>query len=570
MLVSVRIKNLAIIEETEVVFGRGFTVVTGETGAGKSIMVGAVGLLLGERASADMVRTGAAEAEVEARFDMTGERQPMPAEHEEGDEILLRRVVGADGRSRAYVNGSGATVATVASLAAGRLDISSQHQHQTLAREDAHTGILDAYSGDAALLAAFRETRAAAQKAVSDLLSLKKSAADRASREDYIEFQLKEIASVDPREGEDETLAAELQVLRNAGRLSDAARGAEELLYSGDGAAVERARRAAQKLKDAAGFDPRLGEIAATVDQAVINAEEAAGALRAYAKKTEFSPERLEEAEDRLAAVKRLIRKHAGQTGSLSDVMRKREELSAELAALRGIAERLPEAERMAGEAAKACLVAGEKLSAARKKAAAAFAKEVTRELERVAMQNAKFLASVETAPPTVAAIIEGGAEIPEDGFDGVVFLLAANPGEEPRPLHRVASGGELSRLMLAVKRVTSARDPVSLYIFDEVDAGIGGAVAEVVGAHLRAIASGHQVICITHLPQIAAMAEHHLLVTKAEKKGRTFVRVEPLDEEGRVREVARMLGGVKITQTTLAHAREMLGKAQTVVGGGR
>ncbi|MBI5526568.1 MAG: DNA repair protein RecN [Deltaproteobacteria bacterium] len=562
MLVSVRIKNLAIIEEAEVVFGRGFTVVTGETGAGKSIMVGAIGLLLGERASADMVRTGATEAEVEGRFDLAGEHQPAPGEYGNGDELILRRVVGSDGRSRAYVNGSGATVSAIASLASGRLDISSQHQHQTLAREEAHLSILDAYAGTATLLAAYRETRAAAQRNVSELAALRKNAAERASREDYVEFQLKELAQIDPKPGEDEALAAELQVLKNAGRLSDAARAAEELLYSGDGAAVERARRAAHKLRDAAGFDARLAETAAVVDQAVINVEEAAAALRTYAGKTDFSPERLEEAEDRLAVLKRLIKKHAGQAGSLAEVVRKKAELDAELKALRGSVERLPEVEREARETVAGCMKAGEALSNARKKAGAAFAKDVTRELQRVAMQNARLLAAVEPAPPETEAVLDRGLDLPEDGFDRVLFILAANPGEEPRPLHRVASGGELSRLMLAVKRVTAARDPVSLYIFDEVDAGIGGAVAEVVGAHLRAIASGHQVVCITHLPQIAAMAEHHLLVTKGEKKGRTFVRVEALDEEGRVREIARMLGGVKITETTLAHAREMLAKA--------
>ena len=561
MLISVNIRNLAVIEEAEVAFGRGFTVVTGETGAGKSIMVGAIGLLLGERASADLVRTGEREASVEGVFDLDGEGQEVPEGFGGGAQLVVRRVVSADGRSKAYVNGAAATVAAAGALASRQLDISSQHQHQTLAREEAHLAILDAYGQTGATAARYAEARAAAMALIADLGALKKSAAERAGREDYLSFQLKELRAVDPKPGEDEALAAELQVLRNAGKLADAARAAMDLLYDDDGSANERTRRAAQRLRDAEGFDPRLGGTAAVIDQAVIHIEEAAAALRAYRKKIDFSPERLEEAEDRLAAIKRLVRKHA-PGGTLDDVVRRAVELDAELKALQGSEERLPALEEETGAAVDACLAAGERLTAARKKAAAGLAREVTREIGRVAMPHARFAVPVEAGAPDRAKAVADEAPLPEAGLDRVVFLFSANPGEDPRPLHRIASGGELSRLMLAVKRVIAARDPVPLYIFDEVDAGIGGAVAEVVGTHLREIAARRQVVCITHLPQIAAMADRHLRVTKGERKGRTHVSVEELGGEERVRELARMLGGVQITPTTLAHAREMLGAA--------
>jgi len=559
MLVSVRIKNLAVIEEVEAAFGPGFTVVTGETGAGKSIMVGAIGLLLGERASPELVRTGADEAVIEGVFDLSGEGQEIPEAYGGGTELTVRRVVGADGRSRAWVNGAAATISALGALVARQLDISSQHQHQTLAREEAHCAILDAFGQTGALVEKYAEARAAASKLIEELAALKKSAADRASREDYLAFQLKELGALDPKEGEDEALADELQVLRNAGKLSDAARTAEDLIYSGDGAAFGSARKAASKLRDVAGFDPRLGETAALLDQAVINLDEAAAALRAYAGKTDFSPEQLEEREDRLAALKRLIKKHAGPAGTLIEVIRRNEEIAAELKALQGSAERIPDLAAQVDKAVAHCLASGGKLSAARRKAAAAFGKDVTKEIGRVAMPHARFIAQVETAVPDTAAAAAGAAPLPDEGFDRVTFMFTANAGEDPRPLHRIASGGELSRLMLAVKRTNAARDPVPIYIFDEVDAGIGGAVAEVVGRHLRAIAARHQVVCITHLPQIAAMAGHHLLVSKEERKGRTVVRLEKLDRDGRVRELARMLGGVTISETTLAHAREML-----------
>ena len=558
MLISVKIRNLAVIEEAEVAFGRGFTVVTGETGAGKSIMVGAIGLLLGERASADLVRTGEREAVVEGVFDLADEGPEVPEAYRKEGGLVIRRVVSADGRSRAYINGAAATVAAAGALAMRQLDISSQHQHQTLAREEAHCAILDAYGATGPAIERYAGARTAAIALVAELAVLRKSAAERAQREDYLAFQLKELRDADPRPGEDEALAAELQVLRNAGKLSDAARGAEELIYSGDGAACERARKAAQRLRDAAGFDPRLSETAQILEQAVINLDEAAANLRAYAKKIDFSPDRLEEAGDRLAVLKRLIKKHA-PAGTLADVTGRRDQLEAELKALQGSGERIPELETQAAAAIAACLDAGKKLSAARAKAAAAFAKEVTREIGRVAMPHAQFVVPVETAAPDGSRTLAGEAPMPENGFDRVTFLFSANPGEDPRALHRIASGGELSRLMLAVKRVIAARDPVPLYIFDEVDAGIGGAVAEVVGRHLREISARHQVVCITHLPQIAAVAARHLRVSKAARKGRTYVDVEELGGEERVKEIARMLGGVTITETTLTHARELL-----------
>jgi DNA repair protein RecN (Recombination protein N) len=561
MLESLRIKNLAVIDELEAGFGPGFTVLTGETGAGKSVLVGAVGLLLGERATPDLVRTGEKEASIEGVFSLEGSGRTVPEAYGGGCELCVRRVISADGRTKTYINGVSATVGAISALVSRELDISSQHAHQVLAREDSHGEILDAYACVADARAAYQRSRAAAADLVSRLNELKKGASERAVREDYLAFQLKEFRSVDPKEGEDEALAAERIILANAGRLSGAVTAAEELVYSADGSAYELARRAATRLADAASLDPRLEGAASLLEQAVISLDETASSIRGYLKGMDFSPERLEEVEDRLASIHRLVRKHAGSGGTLSGLIQRMEGLARELETIKTGEQRLPSLTAETASAINTCLESGALLSELRSKAAASFGREISKALKLLAMGGARFEARIANSPPSVESVLSLEKALPETGFDHVSFMFSANAGEDTRPLQKIASGGELSRTMLAVKSVLAGRDPVPLYIFDEVDAGIGGAVAEIVGSHLGRISRHHQVLCITHLPQVAALADTHMTVSKEEHGGRTSVTVRSIEGNDRVMEIARMLGGVRLTDATVAHAKEMLNR---------
>jgi len=562
VLSRLKIKNLAVIEEVEISFGTGFTVVTGETGAGKSVMVGAIGLLMGERAGADLIRAGEKEASIECVFDLTAVPEKTADPYGDGDELFVRRAIGADGRSRAYINGVSAPLSTLSSILSKLVDISSQHAHQALSREENHIKILDSFAGIEGLIEDFKKERIGVLRMLNELAEMKNSATDHAAREDFLRFQLKEIESVNPIPGEEETLSAERKVLQNAGRLSDGVNSVVEMIYSGAGAACGLVKKASNKLNEAASIDPRLSKIAAMLEQAEIALEESSTDLRGYSSGLDFSPLRLDEVEERLASLSRLKRKHAPKTGTIEEVVQRRMEIVTELEGFSGKLERIPELEKTVTGALEKCLKLGRRISEKRKEAAVHFSAGITCELAGVAMPGAVFEVKIEGTAPAVLDILNGTVLLREDGFDEAVFLFSANPGEPARPLQKIASGGELSRMMLAVKHVLSGRDPVPVCIFDEVDSGIGGATAEVIGRHLRDISKGRQVVCITHLPQIASLASNHLKVIKTERGGRTNVALGELDENDRVMEIARMLGGLNITPATIDHAKEMLASA--------
>ncbi len=551
MLELLRVREFAIIEELEVNFASGFNVVTGETGAGKTILVEALNLILGGRAQTDSVRTGAEEAEVQALFrprdpaacDARLASLGLPAA---GGELVVRRTVQREGRSRAWVNGALATAAQLQQATRGLLDISGQHEHVGLLEATLHLDLLDAHAQLLPLRAEYAAAFAELAEAERARAQLDSDESQRAQRVDWLKFQLDELVKADPQPGEDEKLAQERRVLAAAEKLRAGAEEAESLLSESP------ASRAAKRLEELAAIDPALAKLAQSVRGAAAEIDEAVRELSRYASRSGGDPRRLEELDERIEVLRKISRKHGG---TLAAALAKREEMQRELASLENhdeeLARRAVEVKRLAA-AARAL---AEKLSVKRRSAAAGFSKAVAGELAALGMKSeldVRFTAAADGA-------IDG---LGPRGLETAELLLSPNPGEELRPLSRIASGGELSRVLLAVKRVLTESDPVDAYLFDEVDAGIGGATADAVGRALAAVARRRQVICITHLPQIAVFASKHLTVEKEVLKGRTHSRVAPVDGEERVRELARLLSG-KPTDVALEHAREMLVAAQ-------
>ncbi len=572
MLTTLRITGFAVVDQVEVRFGPGLNVLTGETGAGKSLLVSALHLVLGGRMSADVLREGAEEASVEALFELPSDHPALarleaagvPARDASGDglaELLVRRVVSRAGRGRVFVNGTLCTVAILEGALRGVVDVTGQHEHVSLLDAGTHLDLLDAFAGSAApggLRARYREAFEALSARVREERALADDEGERARRADYLAFQLDELESVDPVPGEDARLEQERKVLAGAARLAEAARGAEALAYGEEGSASERIGQALRVLQEASGLDPRLEETVVLLRSAAAEVEEAGRSLSRYAGAMGGDPDRLAEVDDRIAALRALARKHGG---SLEAALARREAMKAELAGLTGAEGRRGEVARAVAVQAGAAAALAAGLGRERRKAAQAFCRAVTEELEGLAMSRCR----VEVAFSDPGGSIEAaGHRLGATGAETAEILIAPNPGEPPRSLARVASGGELSRVLLAVKRALSRADPVRSYVFDEVDAGIGGAVAEAVGRALADVARDRQVICVTHLPQVAAFADRHARVEKRVAGGRTTTGVVPLEADGERRaEVARMLAGQTVTASALEHAAALIAAAR-------
>jgi len=565
LLNCLRVEEFAIIEEQEVEFEPGLNIVTGETGAGKSILVSALQLVLGGRGQADLVRSGASQAVVEALFDVHDDELARFRVRSAGidveEEIVLRRVNLAHGRTRAYVNGRLTTAAQLRQLAEGLTDISSQHEHHSLANPATHLTYLDAFAG-------LESERQELQRAWRGLLQaheayqkLKKETARRAEREDFMRYQLGEIESVDPQPGEYEKLREEVQRQRHAERLAGATRGAESILYEQDQAICTQLARVVGGLNELVVIDPRLEEIAQQVDSARLELEEAARILGQYGRNVHADTAHLAELEERLASIKRLKRKHGGD---LEAVFARRQSLQQQLESMEQVEYHLEEKLEGLDSALKAASHQARLLSERRKKESERLAEAITAELRSLGMGEARVQVEVNPREGQAEGFEVDGAPLCATGVDRVEFLIAPNPGEEPRPLHRVASGGELSRALLALKTVLAGAGPAGTYVFDEVDSGVGGEVAETIGRKLQEIARHHQVICITHLPQIAAFGEAHFKVRKATQDGRTRSSIARLNEPGRIKELGNMLGGRQHGRSTRRAAEEMLTAAHT------
>ena len=553
MLVHIALRDLAIVERLELALGPGMTAITGETGAGKSILVEAVGLALGDRAEPGLVRAGAERAEVSLVFDL--ERAPAArawlAEREldEGAELVLRRTVGADGRSRGWVNGRPVTMQALQALGALLVDVHGQHAHQSLVRSEVQRELLDAHGGHGELRAAVAAAWERWRAALRELEALEGADGGRDERLDLLRYQTAELEALGLDAEGIAALEAEHQRLAHAGRLLEGARAALDGLYEAEAASAHALlARAAGELERLAGVDPALEPARVLVDEALIRVDEAAGALRDYLDGLELDPERLAEIERRLGQLHDLARKHRVRPEELPAVL---ERLRGELEALESAGERLEALREEATQAEAAWREAATRLSEARRRTAEALAKAVTGAMAELGMAGGRFEVALEAAR----------APAPH-GADAVSFLVTANPGQPLRPLARVASGGELARIALAFQMIAAEASPIPCLVFDEVDSGVGGRVAEIVGRELRRLGERRQVLCVTHLPQVAACAHHQVRVGKRLAGGRTRVEASPLDGEGRVEEIARMLGGLEVTERTRAHARELLERA--------
>ncbi len=555
MLRELTIKNVAVIDALTVPFVAGLNLLTGETGAGKSILIDALQLVLGGRAGEELLRSGAEEAMVEAAFD-TGPgqqvREALEAEGlavEPGEFLVLRRHLFRDGRTKAYANGRLTSAATLRSLAESLVDVHGQHPGQSLLDPRRHRELLDAYAGISDEALAYRERFGHWQALRRERETLRSAERERAQRQDLLEFQRREIEGARLEVGEEEALSAEQAILSNHERLFSAVEQAYVSLEESDEALLKGLAAVAARVREAAAIDQRLKEALETLETGGVHLREAARSLRDYRGRIEFDPQRLEAIEARLHEIGKLKRKYGGSVSEVLDCLGR---VRTDLAALERSGSRLGELDQTVTEIQRDLTERAERLSASRRRAAPKLQEAILGEIRELGMSRAAFEVRVTPGSP-------GEAELGPHGIDEVEFLISPNLGEALKPLHKIASGGELSRTMLAIRVILAAADQTPTLVFDEVDAGIGGHTAEIVGRKLTAASRQHQVLCVTHLPQIACFADHHVTVAKRTVRDRTQTSVQIVSGDERVQEIARMLGGPSRSATPLQHATELL-----------
>ncbi|HTO91156.1 MAG TPA: DNA repair protein RecN [Candidatus Sulfotelmatobacter sp.] len=560
MLERLSVTDLALVERAEITLGPGLNVVTGETGAGKTLLVDALSLLLGGKPDPDSVREGARAAVVEGEFRVDAERAAEIANlvsewgvEFDGETLIVRREVQPNGRSRAVVNQSAVTVSALQRLGERLADFHGQHEHQSLLRPEGGLEALDRLAGLESERDAYREALAAWREASGELERLEAQLRTYAERRDYLMEAARELDGARLEDGEEEILAREAARLAHADRLRELVAGALSELIDDENAAADRLGRALHAVEQASGFDPSLEERLTALREATISANEAARALAAYASRLQADPGALEQVEERRALIARLCRKYRRSVPELLDW---RDELSGELSTGEDAEATLTRAKEGERVARAACERAARALSAERRAAAAEWSSAISRELKPLGFSSARLEFVTTPREPE-------GATFHANGIERVEMSFTPNPGEAARPLPRIASGGELSRVMLALKCALQARDRVDLLVFDEVDSGIGGAVAQAVGERLRRLAEHRQILCVTHLALIAALGNQHVRVFKRAEKGRTVTRVDRLEGAERVEELARMLAGDRVTETTRRQARELLSPAR-------
>jgi DNA repair protein RecN (Recombination protein N) len=552
MLTSLQVRDFAIVDQISVEFEPGMTVLTGETGAGKSILVDAVGLVLGERGSSQLVRNGAKRAEFSAEFDISElehvrewlEEQAL----DQDDACLLRRVVAADGRSRAFINGNAVTMQQLKSIGERLLDIHGQHFHQSLGRKAVQRDLLDHFGKlqkqCGATGAAFEKWQSLQQK----LEQLLAADVDRASRLDLLEFQLRELEALAVTAEELPELQAERQKLLNSGKLAEGASAALEALSQDDGpSASSLLAEASRSVAALTEYDNELAAVGELIESAAIQVAEASDELQRYGDSIDMDPARRDWVEERLDALQAVARKHRTAVEEIPALV---ERLREEFDTLAHAEERGRELEAAAEAARGEYFKLAEKLSRARSKSAGEFAAAVSDAMSGLGMPGGVFEVSIKRLADHTAKAW---------GIDDIEFLISANPGQPPSPLSKVASGGELSRMSLAVQVIAADGSKIPTMVFDEVDSGVGGSVAEMVGRRLQELGGKRQVLCVTHLPQVASLAAHHFRISKVSDGKATRTGVTELGKEERIDELARMLGGVEITQKTIEHAAEML-----------
>lgn len=554
MLTLLSIRNYAIVSSLDLELKNGMTVVSGETGAGKSIMLDALGLALGKRAESDAVRQGAKRAEISAVFDISKlaeakhwlEANELEAEDE--SECLLRRTLTEDGRSRAYINGHPCPLARVRELGELLVDIHGQHEHQRLLKRDYHRQLLDAFAQCETQANEVKSLYATWQSKSAELNRLQSLSEEASAQLQLLSYQTDEINQLNPEAGELTLLEQEQKELANAGAILQRGQQVSQLLGEGDNDhASSLLNHALQLLGQMEGNSPAVRQTEEMLNSALIQVEEAQREMEHYLQGVDLNPERLNEVEERLSALYDLARKHRVAPEQLPELM---QSLNDQLAELSHVDEDLEHLETEVDAAREALLVSARKLSKAREKSAVALSTEVNKQLEMLGMSSARFNAQLSAID---------AKHISAQGLEEVEFLISTNSGQGAKPLARIASGGELSRVSLAIQVVTAQVTETPTLIFDEVDVGIGGGIAEVVGRLLRQLGQRAQVLCVTHQPQVASQGNQHLFVSKNADSGITETRIAQLTENQRVNEVARMLGGLEITEKTLEHAQEML-----------
>lgn len=552
MLSLLHIENIALIQSADIRFEPGFNVLTGETGAGKSIVIDSIGAVLGERTSRELIRTGAKSALVTAVFTQV---PPLPWLEENGfptgeEELLLQRELQGDGRNVCRIDGKLVTVAQLRELGRQLLNIHGQHDGQQLLDPASHLGYLDQFGGCQPLLESYQEAYRKWHDIRREMDKLQMDEAERSRRVDTLNYQIQELERAQLKAGEDEELSARRTLLRSAGRLMEAVQSAEFAL-SGDedrDGACSLIAQAEGEVQGVSSISPELGELSEKLTALRCAADDAADTLRDLSRSFDFSPGELDQVEERLDLLYRLRKKY-GPT--VEDMLSYLDRCRKELDQIQYADDTLARLEKDLKKAQKEAARRGEVLSQARREAAGALQARVQEELRQLDMPKVRF--QTEFTPKG------GEAGMDETGLDEVQFLMSANLGEALKPIQKVASGGELARIMLALKNVLAQQDQVATLIFDEVDTGVSGRAAQKVAEKLRSVARNKQVLCVTHLPQIAALADTHLLIAKGERDGRTYTTVTPLDREGRKLELARIIGGASITEITLKSAEEML-----------
>lgn len=568
MLTSLHIQNYALIEDLAAALPNGFVILTGETGAGKSIIIDALGLVIGERANPEAVRAGADRAVVEAVFDISGNsklsRLLTSRDIEHTGDLIVRREISRRGQSRCFVNDSPVTLTVLKQIGELLVDLHGQHEHQSLLRPETHIGMLDEFGGLEDMVHEYQQAFARLRSATAERSDLRRREQELMEKREFMAFQLADIDSVSPRSGEEDELQEALTILENSERLFSTTGELYEALYGGEHSVHDLLVLARNQLQDLASIDRQFSDAARECGGAVAVVAELARFIQSYNAGIEFAPERLEDLRDRLGRLS-LLKKKFG--GSLETVLARREELASELSLAENFSDVIRKLEGDVESARRECALLAERLSAKRHEVAKRIDKGILGELAKLGIADATFATRIaredlSEEPPDSMWIAAGGhrVRLHPRGVDQLEFYISTNPGEEERPLARVASGGEVSRIMLGLKSILAKSDRLPVLIFDEIDVGVSGRIAQAVGRSLKALSSFHQVIAITHLPQIAGLADVHFVVSKSERKGRTTTQMRRLTLDEQVTEVAKLMSGADITETARAGARELMG----------
>jgi DNA repair protein RecN (Recombination protein N) len=565
LLVELQIRNFAIIDELSVSFDPGLTVITGETGAGKSILVNAINLLLGSRGSGELIRGGSREATVTGMFHLAdrslANEFPEELDGFSGPEIVVKRTLAATGRNRAYINGQLTTLGALGGLCRGLISISGQHEHQLFLEPETHLEIIDRFGGLETKRQLYQEAFAQLKQHQAGLKELKRRAMERQEKEELWSFQLEEIRSARMQLDEEGILAEERDRLKHVERLQQDTARALQILYAEEGAVFEEMSRCQKLMAELGSLDNSLQPVAEVLEEIRLQVEDIALTLRDYGEKVQADPQRLQWIEERSHTLHRLMRKYGGSTRS---ALAYADELKAELETAQGDEAEIEIKEAAMAKSRQQTLSAALALSEARRKTAGSLSKAVEKGLASLDMPRCCFGVDFDSDRGSEPGSVQVGEyHLDGRGIDRVTFLFSANPGEDPKTMAKIASGGELSRIVLALKELMAKETVQESLVFDEVDSGIGGGTADRVGQRLKALSERHQVLCITHLPQIACYGDQHYVVRKSARKGRTFTTIQGITGEERLEEIARMLGGAKISKKTRAHAREMLAQAQ-------